>query len=166
MSNLENDNTIQQWANTYHLTQQWDMWWKNDALVVASNNNLKRGVISAFHDPPYRGHPGIAHTHTLLSANYWWPSIKKDMEEYIKGCTVVPWPSILGHVFKLLWIAPLWALLVGLETAYQANQHVGYIHTGQRRETPLWFHWANCYAWTMPLEDTSASYLGTSWPRT
>ena len=86
MSNLENEETIRRWANTYQLHQENKNWWKEDALVVASNNNLKRGVISAFHDPPYRGHPGIGNTLTLLKQNYWWPNLKKDIEEYVKGC--------------------------------------------------------------------------------
>jgi len=86
MSNLENEEMIRRWANTYQLHQENKNWWKEDALVVASNNNLKRGVISAFHDPPYRGHPGIGNTLTLLKQNYWWPNLKKDIEEYVKGC--------------------------------------------------------------------------------
>ncbi len=60
-------------------------------MVVASDNNLKRGVISAFHDPPYCGHPGIGHpgitnTNALLKESYWWPNMKKDVKEYVKGC--------------------------------------------------------------------------------
>ncbi len=70
MSNLENEETIRWWANTYQLHQENNTWWKEDALVVASDNNLKRGVISAFHDPPYRGHPGIGNTIALLKQNY------------------------------------------------------------------------------------------------
>jgi len=88
MSNLENEETIRRWANMYQLHQQNDNWWKDGALVVAGDNNLKRGVISAFHDPPYHGHPGIANTSILLSQSYWWPNMKKDIEEYVKGCAM------------------------------------------------------------------------------
>ncbi len=70
MSNLENEETIRRWANTYQLHQEHDTWWNGDTLVVASDNNLKRGVISAFHDPPYRRHPGIGNTIALLKQNY------------------------------------------------------------------------------------------------
>ncbi len=59
MSNLENEETIKKWANTYQLHHENHTWWKDEALVVAGDNNLKRGVISTFHDPPYCGHPGI-----------------------------------------------------------------------------------------------------------
>ncbi len=97
MSNLENEETIKKWANTYQLCNENNNWWKDDALVVAGDNNLKRGVISAFHDPPYRGHPGIGNTITLLKQNYWWPNLKKDVEEYIKGCAVCQANKINTH---------------------------------------------------------------------
>jgi len=97
LSNLENEETIRKWTNTYQLVQEHGTWWKEDALVVAGNNNLKRGVISAFHDPPYRGHPGIGNTIALLKQNYWWPNLKKDVEEYVKGCTVCQANKINTH---------------------------------------------------------------------
>ncbi len=97
MSNLENEETIRRWANTYQLHHENHMWWKDTALVVAGDNNLKRGVISAFHDPPYRGHPGIANTAMLLKQNYWWLNLKRDVEEYVKGCTVCQANKINTH---------------------------------------------------------------------
>jgi len=66
-------------------------------LVVAGDNNLKRGVISTFHDPTYHGHPGIANITTLLKQNYWWPNMKKDIEEYVKGCAVCQANKINTH---------------------------------------------------------------------
>src|SRR6266702_2196089 len=97
MSNLENEETIRRWANTYQFHLEHNTWWKDDALVVAGDNNLKRGVISAFHDPLYQGHPGIANTMTLLKQNYWWPNLKKDVEEYVKGCAVCQANKINMH---------------------------------------------------------------------
>ncbi len=97
MSNLENEEVIKKWANAYQLHQEHNTWWKEGALVVASNNNLKRGVISAFHDPPYCGHPGIGNTTALLKQNYWWPNLKKDVEEYVKGCAVCQANKINTH---------------------------------------------------------------------
>ncbi len=70
MSNLENEDTIKKWANTYQLHHEYNAWWKDGALVVAGDNNLKRGVFSTFHNPPYRGHPGITNTMALLKQNY------------------------------------------------------------------------------------------------
>jgi len=54
------------------------VWWKGDAPVVVGNNDLKRGVIQSFHNPPTMGHPGIANTYTLMRRDYWWPNMKSD----------------------------------------------------------------------------------------
>jgi len=63
------------------------LWWKDQALVVVGNDNLKRGVTSKFHDALMAGHPGIAKTTTEICKYYWWPGIQDFITEYIKGCT-------------------------------------------------------------------------------
>ena len=50
------------------------------------NDDLRRGVISLFHNPPTAGHPGIAKTTTLLTKYYWWPGMHDMVTQYIKGC--------------------------------------------------------------------------------
>jgi len=54
-------------------------------------------VISIFHDPPHCRHPGITNTYHLLQGEYWWPNIRKDVEEYVKGCTVCQADKINTH---------------------------------------------------------------------
>src|SRR5579863_1951974 len=51
------------------------------------DNDLKRGVITLFHNSPTTGHPGIAKTTEAINTNYWWPGMHNDIMEYIKGCT-------------------------------------------------------------------------------
>src|SRR6267142_498938 len=50
------------------------------------NNDLRRGVISLFHDSTTSGHPGITKTTQLIAQYYWWPGLKHHVTEYIKGC--------------------------------------------------------------------------------
>jgi Integrase zinc binding domain len=78
--------TIQQWRMGHKLSKQGALWTKNGALIVVGNNDLKRGVISLFHDPPMAGHPGIAKTMTLAAQHYWWPGMKDFVTAYVKGC--------------------------------------------------------------------------------
>ena len=59
---------------------------KGDTVVVASDNNLKRGVIQLFHDDLAARHLGIANTYTLTKRAFWWPNMKQDIEQYVKGC--------------------------------------------------------------------------------
>ena len=51
------------------------------------DTSLKRGVISLYHDSPTAGHPGISNTTWAIAQDFWWPAMKKDVTEYIKGCT-------------------------------------------------------------------------------
>ncbi len=96
-SNLAHERTIQQWANSHQLRYEHDTWWKDSAKIVAGSNKLKRGVISIFHDPPHRRHPGIANTYHLIQKEYWWPNIRKDVEEYVRGCAICQADKINTH---------------------------------------------------------------------
>ena len=50
------------------------------------NDDLKRGVISLFHDHIAAGHPGIAKTTQNIAQYYWWPGMRDHITQYIKGC--------------------------------------------------------------------------------
>ena len=88
---------IKPWIDHHNLQQHDQLWWKDDALIVVGNNNLKWGVIQTFHDPPSMGHPGITNTYTLTRRDYWWPQMKKDVEEYVKGCALCQANKINTH---------------------------------------------------------------------
>src|SRR5882672_10038184 len=78
--------TLKQWERAHSIMKQGDLWTKEGALVVVGNNELKRGVISLFHDTTTAGHPGITKTLTLTWQYYWWPNMKNYATEYVKGC--------------------------------------------------------------------------------
>src|SRR5712675_1130148 len=67
--------TLRQWERAHGIRKQGDLWTKEDALVVVGNNELKRGVISLFHDSTTAGHPGITKTLALTRQYYWWPNM-------------------------------------------------------------------------------------------
>ena len=66
--------------------QQNDVWTMNGRLVVVGNNDLKRGVISLYHDFPTAGHPGQCKTLASITRDYWWPNMRLDTAEFVKGC--------------------------------------------------------------------------------
>jgi hypothetical protein len=70
------------------MTKHADIWWKEDQIVVARDNNLKREVIHYFHDTPSAGHPGITNSYKLAKQDTWWPNMKQDVEQYVKGCAI------------------------------------------------------------------------------
>src|ERR1700727_85847 len=43
-------------------------------------------IIQENHDAPLAGHPGEDKTIELVQQHFWWPSLKKDVREYVKGC--------------------------------------------------------------------------------
>src|SRR5712672_2582604 len=78
--------TLRQWERAHGITKQGDLWTKEGTLVVVGNNELKRGVISLFHDSTMAGHPGITKTLALTRQYYWWPNMKNYTTKYIKEC--------------------------------------------------------------------------------
>ena len=49
---------------------------------------LRRGVISLYHNSTTAGHPGISNTAWAITRDFWWPALKKDVTEYMKGCSI------------------------------------------------------------------------------
>ena len=45
-----------------------------------------RGGIQLFHDNLAARHLGIANTYALTKQDFWWPNMKQDIEQYVKGC--------------------------------------------------------------------------------
>ena len=49
---------------------------------------IRTELISRHHDDPLAGHFGIDKTRELIGRKYYWPSLRKDVEAYVKGCNV------------------------------------------------------------------------------
>jgi hypothetical protein len=71
-----------------------DGWYVQDGLlhnaggriVVPSNVGLCTEIIRLTHDVPHMGHPGIEKTIELIGQNYRWPSLRRDVADYMKTC--------------------------------------------------------------------------------
>ncbi len=84
--NKESQERLRRWTNTHQLIKRNLIWWKDNRIVIAGDNDLKRGVIHSFHDKPSTGHPGISNTYRLARHDTWWPNMKQDIKQYVKGC--------------------------------------------------------------------------------
>ena len=49
---------------------------------------IRSEVINCHHDDPLAGHFGIDKTRQLVSQKYYWPSLRKDTKNYVRGCDV------------------------------------------------------------------------------
>jgi Integrase zinc binding domain/Chromo (CHRromatin Organisation MOdifier) domain len=97
----KNQDKLDQWRRAHHIEHQpGDLWWKGDALIVVGNDDLKRGVISLFHDHIAAGHPGIAKTTQNIAQYYWWPGMRDHITQYIKGCATCQMNKINTNPMK------------------------------------------------------------------
>ena len=58
---------------------------------------IRSKVISRHHDDPFAGHFVIDKTRELVSRKYYWPSLRKDVENYVKGCDVCLTSKAIRH---------------------------------------------------------------------
>ncbi|MCO5604846.1 hypothetical protein L7F22_059020 [Adiantum nelumboides] len=49
---------------------------------------LRQKVMTECHCPPYTGHRGIATTMKGVERYFYWPRLKKDVEEFVRSCLV------------------------------------------------------------------------------
>ena len=78
---------LQNLTKTYSLSYNGHCWYHNlTQLVVPEDNELRRGVISLFHDSTTAGHPGTLRTRQAIEKDFWWPTLRTDVQDYVKGC--------------------------------------------------------------------------------
>ena len=69
-------------------------WLKVDGLLVRKENpeqvyvptTFRNTIIQLNHDLEYAGHLGIDKTSDLVSRNFYWPKMRKDISGYVKAC--------------------------------------------------------------------------------
>ena len=54
--------------------------------VVVVPKSLTRNIVQAMHDNPFAGHMGIARTEDRIRQRFFWPGIRRSVQEYIKQC--------------------------------------------------------------------------------
>ena len=58
---------------------------------------IKTELISKHHNDPLAGHFGIEKTQKLFSRKYYWPTLRHDVEDYIRGCNICLASKIVWH---------------------------------------------------------------------
>ena len=51
---------------------------------------IRTELISQHHNDPLVGHFGIDKTRELVARKYYWPSLRKNVKSYVRGCDVCP----------------------------------------------------------------------------
>jgi hypothetical protein len=59
---------------------------KNGRQQLVVPWKLISDIIEENHAPKYVAHPGIKRSYRLICLKYWWPNMRKAIEEYIRKC--------------------------------------------------------------------------------
>ena len=82
----QEEETLKPWIDPHKLKRVNGVWYKEGRRAVTRSLTSKRAIIKSHHNPPTYGHPGISKTMQLVERNYWWPQMKLDIVDYVKGC--------------------------------------------------------------------------------
>ena len=61
---------------------------KEGKVYVLKNKELRAEVIQLHHDVLAVGHGERWKTVELVTRNYWWPDVMRDVERYMEGCNL------------------------------------------------------------------------------
>jgi len=59
---------------------------KEGRVYVPKNKKLRVEIIQLHHDMPIAGHGGQWKMVELVTRNYWWPGVTKEVKRYVEGC--------------------------------------------------------------------------------
>ena len=59
---------------------------KEGRIYVLKDEKLRVEIIRLHHDTPVAGHGGQWKTVELVTRNYWWPGVTKEVKRYVEGC--------------------------------------------------------------------------------
>ena len=59
---------------------------KEGRVYVPKDEKLRVEIIQLHHDIPIAGHRGQQKTVELVTRNYWWPGVTKEVKQYVEGC--------------------------------------------------------------------------------
>jgi hypothetical protein len=82
----QEESVLKPWVDPHQLKQHQGTWYKDGRQVVTGGIEAKRHIIQSHHDSPIHRHPGISKTIQLTERLYWWPKMRPDIMEYVKGC--------------------------------------------------------------------------------
>jgi hypothetical protein len=82
----QEESVLKPWVDPHQLKQHQGRWYKDGRQVVTGGMEAKRYIIQSHHNSPVHRHPGISKTVQLTERLYWWPKMRQDIMEYVKGC--------------------------------------------------------------------------------
>jgi len=60
--------------------------YKKGKVYVPKDDILRAEIIRLHHDTPVGGHGGQWKIVELVTQNFWWPGVTKEVKRYVEGC--------------------------------------------------------------------------------
>ncbi len=64
------------------------LWWRLSQVYVPPSEAVRDAILSEMHDSPSAGHVGITKSVRAVARLWWWPSLRADVEAWVKSCPV------------------------------------------------------------------------------
>lgn len=78
------DNTV---TDSNYSVKEDLLYWKNK-LVLPVESSLINQVLQEYHTSPIGGHAGITRTMARISAEFYWPKMRVDIQKFISECAI------------------------------------------------------------------------------
>jgi hypothetical protein len=104
----QDEQVLNKWIDAHKLKKIEGVWYKNGRRVITEISPGMRAVIAAHHDAPAHKHPGIARTIQLVERDNWWLGLRREVTDYVKGCTECQRHKTNNHPTKAP-LEPIWA---------------------------------------------------------
>ena len=62
--------------------------YKEEKVYMPKDDKLKAEIIRLHHNTPVGEHKGQQKTVELVTQNFWWPRITKEVKQYIEGIRI------------------------------------------------------------------------------
>ncbi|KAL2226832.1 UNVERIFIED_CONTAM: Retrovirus-related Pol polyprotein from transposon [Sesamum indicum] len=63
---------------------------KGGKICVGSHGGIREKILKALHDSALGGHSGMHGTYQRIKLLFYWPTMKMDVQEWLKGCEICP----------------------------------------------------------------------------
>jgi len=60
--------------------------YKEEKVYVPKDEKLRAEIIRLYHDMLIKGHGGQWKMVELVTRNFWWPGVTKEVKRYVEGC--------------------------------------------------------------------------------
>ena len=84
----EDKSLFEEWKKVHQCEEKDGVLFRKRALVITSGKEIHQSLLNRYHDGPTMGHLGIWKTWQALQQDYWWPTMKAFVKEYVAGCII------------------------------------------------------------------------------